>query len=1506
MSRMDCWTRISFLASLLFSLIAIFAAPAQAIEPDILPNPSFWAYSVPHHSLEEAVAYNNSVRAQLGWPPISNPRPCQGVNWINSHPVGYCATEAGWPDPVGAVSMWWECPEEAPGPVTLELPVGPGMNANYLVYCRTPKSQPPPPCDDNKCVGNPIQVNSQVKIQRDVDIGLGSLRFDRMYTSNTGEWRHSFSTRAWNLELNTLAGLGGNDSPGCFPGTVGNQGYARERVCLPYVSNSDIGRTGAADWIVQRADGRTVGISSVSQRSIDANTRETARAVSSGGNFDGFVIYDGNDRVEFFDRAGRLTRRNQLNGAGVLLTYLTPAGQKIPASAPNCAGASVGPGTAGRPSCVTDTVTGRQLLLAYDNAGKLLSVADPSGRSVSYQYNGPTSGGANPGFDALTAVTYSDLTERTYHYNESSLTNGANLPRALTGITDEVSSRYSYFGYDASRSAVSTSHANGIDSFTIVPSSGSVTDALGRQQIYTSTTRVKIASDGSLASRTVLPDSWQIRLPGGGSATEQRFYDTEGNLTLHTDYRDIQTYYEYDSTRNYEVLRVDAYGTVTARRKHTAWHPDWHLAVKIAEPKRLTWSIYNGQPDPTNSNSITTCAPGSALLDAKPIAVLCKQVQVSTTDDTGASGFAAITVGPQRIWTYTYNAQGQVLTANGPRTDVSDTVTYDYFTADDTQTPKRYRKGDLHTITNALGHVTTYDTYDGNGQPLTITDPNGVATTLTYDPRYRLTSRTVGTEQTTFQYWPTGLLKKTTLPDGAFLQYTYDAAHRLTDITDAEGNVIHYTLDAVGNRTKEEIFDPSSALARATQRAFDVLNRVSQQIGAAGTANVTTEFRYDANGNQTSITAPLGRNTTQGYDQLNRLTQVTDPLSGITRYGYNGLDQLISVTDPKGLVTSYTYNGLGDLEQQVSSDTGTTTNTYDSGGNLTTSTDARNAVTTNTYDALNRVATTSFAVGATTDQTLTYTYDAGTHGKGRLTGVSDSSHSLSWTYDDHGRVLTAGQTVGSVSKTTSYAYANGQRQSMTTPSGQLITYGYTNGKVTSISVNGAILVSNILYDPFGPVRQWTWSNGALSVRTFDQDGKITQIDSAGMKTYAYDDAFRIIGIADTTNTALSWVYGYDDLDRLTSASKTGMTLGYSYDANGNRLAETGSSASTFSIAANSNRLSSTSGALVRTYGYDNAGNTTSYTGVSFTYNSRGRMNSSTKGGVTSHYAYNGLGQRIKKYTSGTSSYFVYDEEGRLVGEYNNTGGLTQETVWMGDTPIATLRPKSGGGVDIFYVHTDHLNTPLKVSRPSDNRLRWRRDVTPHGVGVPNQNPENLGVFIYSLRAPGQLGDPETGLFYNYFRDYDPSTGRYVESDPIGLQGGINTYAYVHGNPLSYIDPLGLAEQCGCTKSYFDCLADCIRKHDPLNNLGKAGLSGAGGTFPKRWVGLPRGLGGASSLTTTPSAVAHGLGGGGAGTAGGLARGAGRLFSPVWIGYGLYLFGMEVYCATSCAADHCAH
>jgi RHS repeat-associated protein len=160
----------------------------------------------------------------------------------------------------------------------------------------------------------------------------------------------------------------------------------------------------------------------------------------------------------------------------------------------------------------------------------------------------------------------------------------------------------------------------------------------------------------------------------------------------------------------------------------------------------------------------------------------------------------------------------------------------------------------------------------------------------------------------------------------------------------------------------------------------------------------------------------------------------------------------------------------------------------------------------------------------------------------------------------------------------------------------------------------------------------------------------------------------------------------------------------------------------------------------------------------------------------------------KSGTLGTTI-FMQDEAGHLVGEYSSTGALVEETIWLGDIPVATLRP-NGSSVNIFYVHTDHLNTPRKVSRPSDNKLEWRWDADPFGTAAVNQNPQGLGTFLYNIRFPGQYYQAETGLNQNVNRDYDPLTGKYLESDLLGLRGGLNTYAYAT-DPITQVDPMGL-------------------------------------------------------------------------------------------------------------------
>jgi YD repeat-containing protein len=167
------------------------------------------------------------------------------------------------------------------------------------------------------------------------------------------------------------------------------------------------------------------------------------------------------------------------------------------------------------------------------------------------------------------------------------------------------------------------------------------------------------------------------------------------------------------------------------------------------------------------------------------------------------------------------------LTATGPRTDILHQTRYTYDSM-----------GNLETVANAAGHVTTLSNYDANGRVGKITDPNGIVTDLQYSPRGWLTFRTVtggdgsAPEVTGYDYDGVGQMTKVTQPDGSTIHYTYDDAHRLTDIADSAGNSIHYTLDAMGNRLKEEIKDPSGSLAKQITRVYDALNRLQTVTGA--------------------------------------------------------------------------------------------------------------------------------------------------------------------------------------------------------------------------------------------------------------------------------------------------------------------------------------------------------------------------------------------------------------------------------------------------------------------------------------------------------------------------------------------------------------------------------------------------------------------------------------------------------------------------------------------------
>ena len=183
----------------------------------------------------------------------------------------------------------------------------------------------------------------------------------------------------------------------------------------------------------------------------------------------------------------------------------------------------------------------------------------------------------------------------------------------------------------------------------------------------------------------------------------------------------------------------------------------------------------------------------------------------------------------------------------------------------------------------------------------------------------------------------------------------------------------------------------------------------------------------------------------------------------------------------------------------------------------------------------------------------------------------------------------------------------------------------------------------------------------------------------------------------------------------------------------------------------------------------------------FIYNQNQRLIAVVDSGITKgDYVYNGNGQRVKKVVNGIATIFHYDLQGKLIAESDAGGNITSEYVYLNGSPLAKLE-----GIAVYYYHNDHLGTPQKMT-DSSGQVVWEGDFKPFGEAI-----SITGTITNNLRFPGQYYDSDTGLNYNYFRDYNPVIGRYVQADPIGLMGGINSFVYVLNNPTRFRDPLGL-------------------------------------------------------------------------------------------------------------------
>jgi RHS repeat-associated protein len=668
--------------------------------------------------------------------------------------------------------------------------------------------------------------------------------------------------------------------------------------------------------------------------------------------------------------------------------------------------------------------------------------------------------------------------------------------------------------------------------------------------------------------------------------------------------------------------------------------------------------------------------------------------------------------------------------------------------------------GNVSSVTDPA-NLTVAFAYDLLGNLLTRTDANLATTTFAYDNLSRLVSVTDPLGRTTsYGYDPNGNRTTETDPLGNTTRHEYNAQDRLAHTTDPLGFATRFDYGfggcsscGGGGDLLASVTDP---LGNATRFDHDLLGRRTRATDPLGNA---AWFDYDASGNLTDRIDPNGRVTSYAYDALSRATAQIDPADGITRFDFTPAGQTDNVVDANGNLTHYAYDNVGRLLQTVSPDTGTTHYSYNPDGTLATRTDANGITTTYSYDNGSRLTRVAFPDPA---QDVLFGYDSPTSafGKGRLTSMTDRSGSTVYHYDALGRTTREEATILGVTYVTQYAYDNvGNLASTTYPGGRTVTAGFDarhlpTGIAATVNGTQATLATDFTYDNAAQLRSFTLGNGLTPRFGYDAAGRLTGIDASPVSglNYGFDPAGQIVSIFDNVVPAV------------TPPAEKQVT--YTYTAN---------------------RLTSlTEDNVAATVTHDAAGNTTFDGRRTLVYDQNQRLVEVWEGGTKrQENVYDGRGRRVIKRAGGVTTVFHYDQANRLIAETDETGAPKVDYIYLGGTPLAQVR-KVGATESAYWYHTDHLGTPKSMT-DNTQQVVWRVETDPFGNEIGN----SIKTVENNLRFPGQYYDQETGLNQNFNRDYDPKTGRYPESDPIGLAGGMNPYSYASANPINWIDPDGL-------------------------------------------------------------------------------------------------------------------
>jgi RHS repeat-associated protein len=1237
--------------------------------------------------------------------------------------------------------------------------------------CKLPGSPGSPSCSIDSAsqsntgptaAGNPIDITSGNKYQREVDvagIGASPLAFVRHYNSQADRdgafgrgWSHTYDTRLTRRQSHRLVLSDIADKTDDRQIEV-TQGDGRVIRFVPYA---------AEKGGVQRYVSKPAGFGLIEERTQEverlrpaaAQTNSLLSTAPGAGvwrwrwpsgrtiEFDGrgllseIIEQDGSRLRATFDRQRRLTRVVDAQSRSLTLKYWDDAAERLDRY---------------------ETKTGTSQGGAF--RGRLHQITLPDGGIILYGYDAQ---------GELSHVRYADGTVKHYEYVTAADT------RLLSKIIDRGGALAALFEYDAKGYAVHSTHPDHVGEVNLQyqwpPHAGDigttwVTTHDGERTEYRWRTDQYGASGHIIEARgpgcgTCAPSNVRYEVNAQGTESASIRLDSHGSPVE----RDLRVNDDLGRTTHIERARF-----IDRKLQTPDWTEDFDYSGDEFSPSRVrTPSVVAGgvhEVDYTYN------------LSGQPT-----EMREFGWDPVGATPLDPWTANPtaiERRVRLTYDASGRLRRIEGPRTDVKDAILLDYDAL-----------GRLQRTRYANGSVQEVAAYDAYGLPKRIRQSGLPEIELTNDASGRpIKIAEVGIDSprsVQYSYDERGRLREITARDGRKLRVNYDAANRSTSYDDEDtgiGQAVNYADDTQPG--ERQILDRNGRVLRTIAYSYDARHRLTAERDSEG--RTLAEYGYDGDASKPNrLVDSVGLQTLLSYDWRGRLVSERSPDGGSTELRYDRADRIVQFNAANGAVTRYQYDDFGRRVREDSSDRGRTRFFYDLAGNRTAKVDARGVVVRYGYDATDRL----IRIQSGTDTTrLEYA-------NGRLTKIVAAWGEERYGYDARGRLVEHARIIDSHQFTTAYRYDSlGRMTEKHLPDGQVLNYHYgTLGALQAIThstwTGESVLIGTLegsAPQEGGGETGLQFGNGLFTRASLDEaTGRVLALNTAGVEDLEYRyDAVGKIAAVDVGSK--HYRYSYDSLGRLTGADSASVHLAYGYDANGNRISSSDAGGTTaYRYAGASNRLSQVG---ENTYQYDESGNAVAVGGRRYEYDADGRPTKFfIKDVLKAEYAYNTWGQRIKKVVhSGTdahATYYLFDHD-QLSAEIQNGGKLIQQYVYVQHVPVASLV-----GRDAYFIHTDQLGAPRAVTDAS-RRVAWRADYAPFGEAMIDEDPDHRGQrFTLNLRFPGQYSDEETGTFYNYYRDYDPKLGRYLQSDPVGLDGGTNTYAYAAGDPISTRDIFG--------------------------------------------------------------------------------------------------------------------